>query len=254
MSHPPLASIVLCRPQHAGNIGSVSRAMANFGFRSLFLVRPPPGWREDDALLHMANGYTDCLDRAVVVDDLAALDDHLGGLVGFSRRAGEQRPIRGDLQDAVGQILETGSPERFGLVFGNERTGLDNDELRRCDSLYTIATTRSHGSLNVAMAASVVMYQLSRRAGATAPHADGSDAQPLQIISALEATQRANEILDTLGITTVFRPGKGRREDSEVYLRRMLMRARLSPFESDWLKRMAMRLRPYLRDQPKAPS
>ena len=227
--------------------------MANFGFRNLFLVGPPLGWRNDDTLLHMANGYTDCLDRAVVVDDLAELDDHLAGLIGFSRRAGTLRPIRGDLQDAVGHIYETGSPERFGLVFGNERTGLLNEELRRCDSLYTIASTKSHGSLNVAMAASVVMYQLSRQAGVITPNADGSDAQPIQIISALEASQRANEILDTLGITNVFRPGKNRRKDSEVYLRRMLMRARLSPFESNWLKSMSMRLRPYLRDDPKAP-
>lgn len=251
--HRPLASVVLCRPQHAGNIGSVSRAMANFGFKRLFLVGPPPGWRNDDALLHMANGYTDCLDRAIVVDDLAELDDHLAGLIGFSRRAGTLRPIRGDLQDAVDHICETGSPERFGLVFGNERTGLSNDELKRCDSLYTIASTRSHGSLNVAMAASVVMHQLSRQAGVITPNADGSDAQPIEIISAREASRRASEILDTLDITRVFRPGKDRREDSEVYLRHMLMRARLSPFESNWLKRMSRRLRPYLRDDPQAP-
>ena len=227
--------------------------MANFGFRKLFLVGPPPGWRDDDALLNMANGYTDCLDRAVVVDDLAGLDDHLSGLIGFSRRAGAHRPIRGDLQDAVGHICETQRPELIGLVFGNERTGLLNEELRHCDSLYTIASTHSHGSLNVAMAAGVVMYELSCQAGVIAPHADGSDAQPVQIISALEATRRANEILDTLSLTKVFRPGKDRREDSEVYLRRMLMRARLSPFESNWLKRMSMRLRPYLRDEPEAP-
>ncbi len=252
MPHPPLASIILCRPQHAGNIGSVSRAMANFGFGKLVLVGPPDGWRNDDALLHMANGYTDCLDRAMVVDDLAELDGQVSGLIGFSRRAGTLRPIRGELQDAVDHICETGSPEGFGLVFGNERTGLSHEEQRRCDSLYTIASTRGHGSLNVAMAASVVMYQLSRHAGVIAPSADGSDAQPIQIISALEASQRAHEILDTLAMTNVFRPGKDRREDSEVYLRRMLMRARLSPFESNWLKRMSRRLRPYLSEDPEA--
>ncbi len=251
MPHPPLASIVLCRPQHPGNIGSVSRAMANFGFEKLFLVRPPRGWRQHDALLHMANDYTEALDRATVVDDLAELDRHVAGLVGFSRRAGIDRPIHGDLQDAVGRICEAGRPERYGLVFGNERTGLLTEELKRCDSVYTIATTRSHGSLNLAMAAGVVMHQLAREAAATAPHADGTDEPPLQIISALEAAQRADEILDTLGITNVFRPGKDRRTSSAIYLRRMLMRARLSPFESNWLKRMTMRLRPYLSDEPR---
>ncbi len=253
MPHPPLASIVLCRPQHPGNIGSVSRAMANFGFSRLFLVSPPSGWRSDDALLNMANGYTDCLDRAVVVDELSELDEHLGGLIGFTRRVGSHRPVRGDLRDAVEEIARTGRPERFGLVFGNERTGLHQEELKRCESLYTIETVQSHGSLNLALAAGVVMYQLSREAGAIRPHADGSDAQPVQIISAQEATVRANEILDNLSITKVFRPGKDRRENAEDYLRRILMRARLSPFESDWLKRMSMRVRPYLRDEPRDP-
>ena len=229
--------------------------MANFGFSSLFLVRPPRGWRTDDALLHMANGYTDCLDRAIVVDDLAELDDHLACLIGFSRRDGANRPIHGDLQDAVERICETGRPERFGLVFGNERTGLLKEELEQCDSLYTIASTPSHGSLNLSMAAGVVMYQLSRGVEAIATHADdGSELKPVQIISAVEATQRANEILNTLSITNVFRPGTDFRKNSEVYLRRMLMRARLSPFESNWLKRMTMRLRPYLGDEPGTPS
>ena len=247
----PLASIVLCRPQHPGNIGSVSRAMANFGFGQLVLVQPPAGWRQDDALLHMANDYTDGLDTALVVDDLSELDEHLGGLIGFSRRAGINRPIHGDLDDAVARICESQRPERFGLVFGNERTGLSTDELEQCDSVYTISSSRSHGSLNLAMAAGVAMYQLARAADAIAPYADDSDEEPLQIISGQEAAQRADEILETLSITNVFRPGKDRRESSQIYLRRMLMRARLSPFESNWLKRMAMRLRPYLSDEPR---
>ncbi|MCP4806289.1 MAG: RNA methyltransferase [Proteobacteria bacterium] len=252
MSDAPLASIVLCRPQHPGNIGSVSRAMANFGYTQLYLVQPPPGWRHDDALLHMANGYTECLDRAVVVDDLAEFGDHLAGLIGFTRRAGTNRPIHGELEDAATRIAETRRPERYGLVFGNERTGLLNEELDHCDALYTIATSKSHGSLNLSLATGLVMYQLSRRADAIAPHADGSELKPLDIISATEATQRANEILDTLSVSRVFVPGTDFRESSELYLRRILMRARLSPFESNWLKRMTMRVRPYLRDEPNA--
>lgn len=253
MSDPSLASIVLSRPQHPGNIGSVSRAMANFGYTRLFLVAPPAGWRTDDALLHMANGYTESLDRAVVVDDLADLSDHLGALVGFTRRAGTNRPIHGDLEDVGTRMRETRRPDRVGLVFGNERTGLLNEELEHCDSLYTIASTKGHGSLNLSMACGLVMYSLAREADVIAPHADGSELKPLDIISASEASERATEILDTLSISKVFVPGTDFRDSSELYLRRILMRARLSPFESNWLKRMTMRLRPYLRDTPDAP-
>ena len=58
--------------------------------------------------------------------------------------------VLGELEDAVAQVVETKQPERFGLVFGNERTGLSKEELAHRD-FYTIATTKEHGSLNLAM-------------------------------------------------------------------------------------------------------
>ena len=67
------------------------------------------------------------------------------------------------------------------------------------------------------------------------------------MISVEDAEKRTAEILDTLSITNVFRPGKDLRENADIYLRRILMRARLSPFESDWVKRMSMRLRYHLK-------
>ena len=33
--------VVLVEPKYEGNIGFVARAMANFGFTSLYLVKPP---------------------------------------------------------------------------------------------------------------------------------------------------------------------------------------------------------------------
>jgi TrmH family RNA methyltransferase len=201
-----LPAIILCRPQNTGNIGSISRAMTNFGFTQLFLVDPPEGWREDDSTLNMSNGYTECLDKAIVVEGLSELNSRFGGLIGFTRRAGSHRPIIGELHDAVVQVCEMGAPEKIGLVFGNERTGLRAEELDCCDSLYTIASVKKDGSLNLAMAAGVVMYKLAHQADAIYPHADGSDVKPLPIISIDEVKQRTNEILDNLHITKVFKP------------------------------------------------
>jgi TrmH family RNA methyltransferase len=246
-----LSAIILCRTQQPGNIGSVTRVMANFGFTQLILVDPPTGWRQDHNLLNMSNGYIDKLEHIQVVDSLEELSGQFGGLIGFTRRAGATRPVLGELEDAVAQIVETKQPERFGLVFGNERTGLSKEELSHCDSLYTIATTKEHGSLNLAMATGVVMYQLAREAKSIQPYADGTDIKPEPIISTDEVNQRTNELLDTISQTGIFENGKDQRSHAEVYLRKILMRARLTGFESRWLQRMAMRLQVSLREESK---
>lgn len=242
-----LSAIILCRTQQPGNIGSVSRLMANFGFTQLILVDPPTGWRNDHNLLNMSNGYIDKLEHIQVVDSLEDLSGQFGGLIGFTRRAGSNRPILGELEDAVAQVVETKQPERFGLVFGNERTGLSTEELAHCDSLYTIATTKEHGSLNLAMATAVVMYQLAHAAKSIQPYADGSDLKPEPLISTSDVIQRTNELLDTIGQTGIFNNGKDQRSHAEMYLRKILMRARLTAFESRWLQRMTMRLQASLR-------
>ena len=49
------------------------------------------------------------------------------------------------------------------------------------------------------------------------------------------------------GQTGIFDNGKDQRSHAEVYLRKILMRARLTGFESRWLQRMTMRLQAHLR-------
>ena len=125
--------------------------------------------------------------------------------------------------------------------------GTSKEELAHCDSLYTIATTKEYGSLNLAMATGVVMYQLAREAKSIQPYADGTDIKPEPIISTSDVNQRTNELLDTISQTGIFDNGKDQRSHAEVYLRKILMRARLTGFESRWLRRMTMRLQAHLR-------
>ena len=224
--------------------------MANFGYERLILVGPPQNWRNHHDLLNMSNGYIECLDNAEIVEDLSAVEGKFSGMIGFTRRAGSHRPVIGELQQGIEQILETKQPEHFALVFGNERTGLSQKELSHCDSLYTIATTKESGSLNLSMAAGLVMYQIAMATETIAPFSDGSDIKPQKLITTAEVIERSREILDTISITNVFKPGKDQRKNAEIYLQKILMRARLTSFESNWLQRMTMRLRPYVQNRP----
>jgi TrmH family RNA methyltransferase len=59
---------------------------------------------------------------------------------------------------ALATARETGN--RAAVVFGNEQSGLSNDELARCGALVHVPTNPAFSSLNLAMAVQVVCYEL----------------------------------------------------------------------------------------------
>lgn len=153
-------TIILVRPEYAGNIGSTARAMANFGFARLTVVAPrqPPTHREAQKFAMKAQPL---LARAKVVDTLAEATVGLHYLIGTSRRFGKFRrgfhPLR-----AIGTLLAPLRPrQRIGLLFGSEVKGLTNDELAVCHSIVTIPTHKHLPSMNLAHAVALVAYELA---------------------------------------------------------------------------------------------
>lgn len=158
---PERLAIILVEPRHPGNIGMVCRAMANFGVCDLRLVNPC------DYLHPEAHKFavfaSDLLGQAQVYQHL---DEALADLeisVATTRRQGR---LRGDLID-IAQLSEPlsalSSHGRVGLVFGREDAGLTNAEVAMCRYAATIATSEQSGSLNLAQAVLVCLYELCRR-------------------------------------------------------------------------------------------
>ena len=52
------------------------------------------------------------------------------------------------------------------IVMGNEETGISDEVLRRCDDLAAIPILGNIGSLNVSVAAAVMMYEAVRQRNA----------------------------------------------------------------------------------------
>jgi tRNA (cytidine32/uridine32-2'-O)-methyltransferase len=50
--------------------------------------------------------------------------------------------------------------EQVALVFGNERTGLENEELARCHAMVRIPSVDDFSSLNLSQAVQVMAYEL----------------------------------------------------------------------------------------------
>lgn len=154
-----LLRVVLVGPLYGGNIGSVCRAMANFGADNLVLVAPDPGidWREAEK---MAVHAADILRRRRVVDTLdEALADCVAS-VGTTCRRGLYRQHALSPKEWAPELVSLSHGGRVALVFGREDQGLFNDEIARCTHLVQIPTATEYKSLNLSQAVVVLLYEL----------------------------------------------------------------------------------------------
>jgi TrmH family RNA methyltransferase len=154
----PNIRVVLARTSHPGNIGAAARAMKTMGLSELVLVGPAiyPNSQADA----MASGATDVLAAARVCATLAeALADTRLALGVSARR----RDIVAEWltpPEAAARLLREAQAAPVALVFGNETSGLSNEELSLCQGLVTIAANPAYSSLNLAAAVQVLSYEI----------------------------------------------------------------------------------------------
>jgi tRNA/rRNA methyltransferase len=152
-------SIILVRPQMGENIGAAARAMANFGVRDLRLVAPRDGWPNPKAS-DTAGKALDIIDDAKLYETTnAALADCQFVLATTARARAMQLPVL-DMRDAMAELhRRTARGERCAVMFGPERTGLENDDVTLADAVVSIPVAPEYASLNVGQAVVVACYE-----------------------------------------------------------------------------------------------
>jgi tRNA/rRNA methyltransferase len=152
-------AIVLVRPQLGENIGMAARAMLNCGLSEMRLVAPRDGWPNERAQ-RAASGADVVLDAARVFDSVAEAVADLQHVVATTARTRElvQRIVtaRHAASEMRGWIA---AGERVGILFGPERTGLENDDIVHADTALSIPLNPQFSSLNVAQAVLLVSYE-----------------------------------------------------------------------------------------------
>jgi tRNA (cytidine32/uridine32-2'-O)-methyltransferase len=182
MSEPtnsiPAPRVVLVGTQHPGNIGSAARAMKTMGLRQLALVAPQRF--PDPEAFALAAGAADVLDEASVHETLAeALADCRLVIATTARQRSVPMPELAP-REAAGQLLAAAAIGPVALVFGRERTGLENDELQLCHAAVCIPANPGYSSLNLAAAVQVLCYEwrMAWLASQPRPAAPRGDAEP----------------------------------------------------------------------------
>ena len=132
------------------NLGAIARSAAFFGLERIILADRSDQALPSDASYRVAEGGLEHLDlhRAPLPAALFELRPAyrvIGTALGH-----------GPMPDSLG----SGSP--VALIFGNEETGLDPATMAACDQIWSIPGSGRVQSLNVAAAAAILLYLLTR--------------------------------------------------------------------------------------------
>jgi tRNA/rRNA methyltransferase/tRNA (cytidine32/uridine32-2'-O)-methyltransferase len=218
--------IVLCKVSDSGNAGAVCRAMKNMGLSELRLADPQP--MDADKIGVLAVHASDIWENARRFDTLAESVKDCSIVVGTTRRRGHNRKSVSMEPRALAAWLAE-RPGPAAIVFGNERTGLEEAELDLCNFASHIPVADAQPSLNLSHAVQIYAYELFL-ALQEHPPVKGQ----WQAMNQAEITALVDSVTDTLESIGFYRnPVK---EEQSRFLRDVIARAGLAGREAGYLK------------------
>ncbi len=156
---PPAVAVV--DAQTPGNVGTIARAMKNFGFEELLLIDPPTLDPDGEAYGYAGQARTDILPNAreISFDELVTTYHTIGCTA--TTNEDDRNHVR--FPFSTPRELATRLPRvdaDTAIVFGRERIGLTNAELTRIDEICAIPASGEYPVLNLGQAATVTLYEL----------------------------------------------------------------------------------------------
>lgn len=208
--------IVLVRTSHPGNIGSAARAMKNMGIASLVLVAPKRF--PDPEATALASGADDVLAGTRVVGSLAEAIGDCVAAYALSARMREWGPENIGVREAAAAALRDSGAGQIAFVFGNEASGLTNEELLACQQHVRIPTDPAWSSINLAQAVQIVAYEL--RMAATGGAMAEARAEPLATVGDREGLySHLEEACVASGFLDPANPGRLRERWRRLFAR-----------------------------------
>lgn len=152
--------IVLVGTTHSGNLGAVARAMKTMGVAELRLAGI--ACTIDEQAIAMSAGADDLLNQALIFPDFPSAIADCQLVVGASARLRHLQNTLLPPKECIAHIYNqaTTQDSKIALVFGRESSGLNNQELLRCNYHLNIPANPEYSSLNLAMAVQIVTYEL----------------------------------------------------------------------------------------------
>jgi len=224
--------IVLSRPAEAGNVGAACRAMKNMGLSRLRIVAPETesGRLDDEVAIARAVHAADVYRNAEHFPDLRSAVADCSLVVGTTRRRGKKRKDFSLAPEELAAALR-GRAGTAAIVFGNERTGLEEDELSLCSLASHVPVDEAFPSLNLSHAVQIYAYELFLAMGLPSERPAESSWAP---IGAERLDRLSAAIADSLASVGFYK--QAGRADQERLFRDLFARAGMTLDESRYVE------------------
>ena len=228
--------IVLDHPDESRNIGAACRAMANNDISDLRIV----GNKEDYDIEHihvLAIHAGAIFDNARFYNSITEATKDCAICAGTTRRRGKKRGkllLAEEFAEMADGITEGSTTEvggKVAVIFGNERTGLTDEQLDECNLGVTIPSSDNFGSLNLSHAVQILSYHLFRKS-LVEKKGEYRGYTPLTLERVDRTVKTITDNMQKIGFFKM--PG---REDMENFWRSILSRASLSEGEAQYLEK-----------------
>lgn len=219
--------IVLTNPDESRNVGAVCRAMANNGLKTLRIVGKKENF--DEKRVKILAIHADYIwNNAEFFDSITEATKDCVIAAGTTRRRGKKRGkllLPEEFAKTTDDISNNG---KVAAVFGNERTGLTEEELDECTMGVTIPSDEGFASLNLSHAVQIISYHIFREQNS---RSNGS--VPVSLERLDKTIETIADDLQKIGFFKVTG-----RDDMEKFWRDVLSRAAISEGEASYIEKV----------------
>jgi tRNA/rRNA methyltransferase len=137
-------SFILHQPQLSENIGACARAIKNFNFKKLIIVKPKTIF-PNDKILATSVGAKDLIMNAKVYETLESAVKKVDCVIATSARFRNKNIKHVKLED----LKKINLNKKVAFLFGSEASGLSNNEISYANYTMQIPTNPNFKSLNL---------------------------------------------------------------------------------------------------------
>ncbi|WP_147615382.1 RNA methyltransferase [Treponema pectinovorum] len=225
--------IALARPEESRNVGAVCRAMANNNISELRIIAKREDF-DDEHVRRLALHAGKIWNEAKFFDSISQATKDCALVAGTTRRRGKKRKDKLLLPEEFAKISSriTGTKDfegqKVAVVFGNERTGLTDEEFLECTMGVTIPTSQTFPSLNLSHAVQIISYHLFREEKSSSP-----GYTPVTIERLEKTVSTISENLKSIGFFKI-----AGQTDMENFWKGVFSRAALSEGEAAYIEKI----------------
>ena len=149
-------SFILHQPQLSENIGACARAIKNFNFKKLVIIKPKPIF-PNDKILATSVGAKDIIANSKVFETLESAVKKVDLVIATSARFRNKNIKHLKLED----LNKVDLSKKVAFLFGSESSGLSNNEISYANYTMQIPTNPDFTSLNLSHSVIILAHSVA---------------------------------------------------------------------------------------------